>query len=117
MGHISKEGFIGYLNLIGLSREFRTNTNELVDATFHSQLAYLGIEGLRGRTRLEDIAQHERLLGSLSTIHEVKGDIERIDIRIIRVIDEHATTLSLFYFQSHGHRLKLGHTSGYLAGG
>ena len=41
---ISKELLISYLNLIGLSGELRTNTNELGDATLGGQLAYLSVE-------------------------------------------------------------------------
>ena len=109
---ISKELLISYLDLIGLSSEFRSNTNELGDASLNSQLADLSVELGRRYTCLENIAQYERALLSLSTLHEIEGDIERVDIRVVRVVDKYASTLPLFYLQSHGNRLKLWHTVG-----
>ena len=46
-------------------------------------------------------------------IHEVESDVQRIDIRIITIVDQRATSYSLFDLQTHCHRFKVSHPLGY----
>ena len=114
MGHVHEELLVGHLDLVGLRREFRTDTYKLLDATLHDQFAHLGIECLGRSARLEDIAENQRLLGSLTTVHEVESNVERVDVTIIRVVDQQATTLAFLHFQSHRYRLQTRHAFGQL---
>ena len=100
MGHTGEELLIGNLNLISLRHQFGTDTDELLDATLHGEVAHLGIERFWGRTRLEHITEDERLFQHplrLTTVHEVEGDIERVDVTVIRVVDQQATALSFLH--------------------
>ena len=114
MGHTDEERLIGDLDTVCLCGEFRADANELFNTTLHGEFAHLGIEGLGRGSRLEDIAENERLLQTsppyLTTVHEVEGDIEGVDIRVIRVVDEHTTALAFLHLKAHGHRFKFWHT-------
>ena len=61
---------------------------------------------------LVDIAQYQRTMSSLmirSAVHEVERNSQGVDIRVIRVVNQCTTVLSLLHLQSHGHRLQLRH--------
>ena len=45
------------------------------------------------------------------TIHKVEGYIQRVDIRIIGIVYQRTTSLSLLDFQAHRYRLQLLHPS------
>ena len=47
-------------------------------------------------------------------VHEVEGDVERVDVRVVRVVYQCTTVLSLFHLHSHGHRFQISHALGYL---
>ena len=45
-----------------------------------------------------------------ATLHEVKGDVKRCKVRVIRVVYERTASLSVLYLKAHGYRLQHGHT-------
>ena len=113
MGHAGKELLIGNLNLISLRHQLWSDTDELLNATLHSQVAHLGIERFRRSTCLEHIREDQGLLQHpfrLTTVHEVEGDIKRVDITVIGVVDQQTSTLTFLHLQAHGHRFELRHT-------
>ena len=119
MIHVGKELLVGNLDSVSLCREFRTDANKLVDTTLHRQVAHLSIEFIGGRTGLEDITEDQRLRQTacrLTTLHEIEGNIKRVDITIVRVVDEQTTALSFLDLQTHGNRFEFGHAVGQLAG-
>ena len=59
MVHVGKEQFIGDMDSVCLGCEFGANTYEFVDATLHTEVRDLGIEGLRGGTGLEHVREDE----------------------------------------------------------
>ena len=95
-----------------LLAEFRTDTDELHHATLASQIAYFLIKSLWRKTALIDVAQYQRMATATmvrTTVHEVEGDVERIDVAVVAVVDEGATMLSHLHFQSHRHRFQFCH--------
>ena len=44
-----------------------------------------------------------------TAVHEVEGDIERIDITVVAVVDQRTSVLSYLHLQSHCHRFELCH--------
>ena len=119
MIHVGKELLVGDLDSISLCREFRTDANKLVDTTLDGQVAHLSIEFIGGRTSLEDITEDQCLRQTacrLTTLHEIEGNIKRVDITIVRVVDEQTTALTFLYLQTHGNRFEFGHAIGQLAG-
>ena len=95
-----------------LLAEFWSDTDELHHATLASQVAHLLIESLRRQTALIDVAQYQRMATATmvwTAVHEVEGDVERIDIAVVAVVDKGATMLSHLHFQSHRHRFQFCH--------
>ena len=60
--HISEELLIGDLDPVCLGREFRADTDELIDATLETEVGDLGVELVRGRTGLEHVGENESLV-------------------------------------------------------
>ena len=60
--HISEELLIGDLDPVCLGREFRADTDELIDATLETEVGDLGIESLRDYTRLKNIRENQSLV-------------------------------------------------------
>ena len=114
MGHIGEEVLIGYLYLVGLSHKFLSDANELGDTPLDAEVAHLSIESLWRRARLENIAEDEGLLRGLTTLHEVEGDVEGVDVTIVGVVDEDTAALTFLHLEAHGDGLKTGHTLGQL---
>ena len=123
--HVVEEPLLTYLYLRCLTGYLWADTDKTVYAALQNQVGHLTIE-LRGRlTRLVDITQNQGLLDLRierrglrfilnSTVHEVEGDVEGVDIAVVRVVDEGQTTLSLLHLQTHGDRLQLRHPLGNL---
>ena len=44
-----------------------------------------------------------------TAVHEVEGDIERVDITVVAVVDQRTSVLSYLHLQSHCHRFELCH--------
>ena len=84
------------------------------------EVRHLAIEFHRRLTALIDITQYQGLGGLRSilnsAVHEVQGNVERVDIAVIRVVDECQSTLSLLYLQAHGDRFQMSHPPGNLFG-
>ena len=58
------------------------------------------------------VAQDECALASLmvgAAVHEVESNVERVDVRVVRVVDERASVLSLFHLQAHSYRFQILH--------
>ena len=107
-----EESLVGYGNHISLRLDSRTDTYQAVDTPFLTEVADLPVEFRLIHTRLLDITQYQRTSTTLilwATIHKVESDIQRVDIRIIGVVDECASMLSLFDLQTHGDRFQLRH--------
>ena len=49
--------------------------------------------------------------------HEVEGNVEGVDVGVVRVVDERAAVVAFLHLQAHGNWLKVGHTVGKLLGG
>ena len=119
MRHIGKELLIGDLNLISLRHQLWSDTDELLNATLHSQVAHLGIERFRRSTCLKHIREDQGLLQHpfrLTTVHEVEGDIKRVDITVIGVVDQQTSTLTFLHLQTHRHRFEFRHAVSQLTG-
>ena len=61
---------------------------------------------------LEDIAQYQGMSAAFmvgTAAHEIERDVERVDIRVVAVVDKGAAMLSLLHLQSHGDRLEQCH--------
>ena len=110
MRHIGKKLLVGHLDLVCLGRQLRTDADELLDAALHSQFVHLGIKHLGRRARLEDITEDQCLFRSLTTVHEVEGDVKGVDVTVVRVVDEDTAALPLLHLQTHRYRLQLRHT-------
>ena len=100
-----------------LGRDAGAYSDEGVDAALLAQRVHLAVQLLVGHAALEDVAQYERAADSLAAAHEVEGDVERVDVRVVRVVDERAAVLAFLHLQSHGHGLQMGHALGQLVGG
>ena len=117
MLHIGEEAFVIDTDLICLRRYLGADADKLVDAALHSQVAHLGIERLGSNTTLEDVTEDERLSLRLTTVHEVEGDIQRVDVAVVGVVDQDTAALPFLHFQTHGHRLQGRHALGKLLRG
>ena len=113
MRHTGKELLIRDLNLISLRHQLWPDTDELLNATLHGQVAHLGIERFRRGTCLKHIREDQGLLQHpfrLTTVHEVEGNIKRVDVTVIGVVDQQTSTLTFLHLQTHGHRFEFRHT-------
>ena len=90
--------------------------DEMLDATLDTKAIDLAVEVVVAHAALVDVAENQRALGFLATSHKVEGDIERIDVGIIRVVDEDTAVLPFLHFQSHGNRFEVRHTLAELFG-
>ena len=114
---IGKELLVGYLYLVGLCCQLRTNTNKLGYAALCGQIAHLCVEFAGRYSCLEYVAEDERTVLALATTHKVERYVERVDIRIIRVVYQYASTLSFLHFESHSYRLQFWHAVSQFAWG
>ena len=70
-----------------MSSDAGTNGNQFVDTTLHAECIDLGIEFGIGHTTLKNIAENERALLTLTACHEVEGDVQRVDVVVVGVVD------------------------------
>ena len=111
--HTREESFISNLNIIGMRHDGRTDTYQTVDAALLTEVAYLTIEFCLIHTHLLDITENQGATAPFvvrAAIHEIEGNIQRVDIRIVRVVDQRTATNTLLHFQAHGNRFQLRHT-------
>ena len=113
--HIGKELLVGYLYLVGLCCQLRTDTYKLGYAALCGQIAHLCVEFAGRYSCLEYITEDQCTVLALTTTHKVERYVERVDIRIIRVVYQYASTLSFLHLQSHGYRLQFWHAVGQFA--
>ena len=74
----------------------------------------MGIKRLWRGASLEHIREDEgftlsRLTSLITALHKVEGDVEGVDIAVVRVVDENTAMLSLLHLQPHGDRLQMRH--------
>ena len=94
------------------SRYLLSYPDELSHTAVHSQLHHSLIQALSRFSALIDITKYQRTSFAFlfrPSAHKIKRYIQRIDIRVIRVIDKSTAMPSLLHFQSHRHRLQLRH--------
>ena len=48
--------------------------------------------------------------GLRTSAHEIEGDVERLYIRVIGVVDEGASVLAVLHLQAHCHLFQMAHT-------
>ena len=89
----------------------RANAYQLVDIALHTKITNLTIEFRRGHSTLEDIAEYQRSTTLVvdATTHKVEGNTQRVDIRIIRVVDQCTASLTFLHLKAHGNRFERGH--------
>ena len=112
-----EEVLLLHLYEVSMSHYLRSDADNLVHTALYGEIAYLGIEFFQGFACLIDIAKNERAALSLmvrTTAHKVEGYVERIDIRVIRVVDKRTSVDSLLHLQAHCHRLKSLHALCYV---
>ena len=98
----------------------RTDTDKALHATLADEGGHLCVEGVFVLAALENIAEDERALATLvvgAATHEVEGNVEGVDVGVVRVVDERAAVVAFLHLQAHGDWLKVGHTVGKLLGG
>ena len=81
--HGGEEEFLGKLYLVGMGGEHRAYADELHHAALAGQVAHFLVEPFGLVAALEDVAQDERAPTALvvgSPVHEVEGDVERVDV-------------------------------------
>ena len=112
-----EEELLRDLYFVGILTDNLTDTDELHHAALAGQVADLVIEFSWLLPALEDVAEDERTTAAFmvgTAIHEVKRDVERVDIRVVRVVDQCTAVAAFLHLQTHGNRLQLLHTFGKL---
>ena len=107
--HTCKEVLFRQVYCARLSRDVGAYAYELVHTALCGQLAHFGIEPLRTLAALVDVAQYERAAAPVvvgAAVHEVEGDVERVDVGVVGVVYERAAALPLLHLKAHGHRLQ-----------
>ena len=99
-----KEVFLAHGEGIGRCRNLSTNADKFADAALLAEHVHLSVQLGRVLAALVNVAQDEGVSGCrlLAAAHEVEGDVERMDVVVVGVVDQGATVLTLFHFQSHG---------------
>ena len=115
--YVMEEVLLLHLYKVSMSHYLRSDADNLVHTTLYGEVAHLGIEFFQRFACLIDIAEDKRASLSLvvrTTVHKVEGYVERIDIRVIRVVDKRTSVDSLLHLQAHCHRLKSLHALCYV---
>ena len=110
-----EEVFLLNLYQVGMLHNLRTDAYYLLNAALHTEVGYFLVEHVERFARLVDVAEYERALASLvvgAAAHEVERYVERVDVRVVRVVDERAALLTLFHFEAHRHRFERRHALG-----
>ena len=97
---------------MGARTDFFSHTDNLFYSSSFCHFCYPAVESAWWFATLEYITQYESAflgLGVGTATHEVEGDVKRMDIRVICVIDECTTIHSVFYLQTHRNRFQSRH--------
>ena len=89
-----------------------TDTDELLNTTFLTQECHLIIKVLIRVATLQNITQNQCAPATLvvrTTVHEVKCNIQRIEVRVVGVVNERTSVLSFLHLQAHSYWLQLCH--------
>ena len=109
---VREKVFLGHLYHVSLRRNLRTYANNLLHPTLARHSRHVGIEFVQRSAALIDVAQNECPPAPLMvgpSVHKVKSDVERVDVRVVRVVYQCASPLSFLYLQTHRHRLESPH--------
>ena len=115
-----EEELLGDLYLVGVLTDDLSDTDKLHHATLTGQVADLVIEFCWFLATLEDVAEDERTPTAFmvgTAIHEVQRNVERVDIRVVRVVDQRTAVAPFLHLQAHGNWLQLLHALGKLISG
>ena len=94
---------------MGVGRYYGPYGHQLIDALLLEHLRQMGVEHHGGNTALLNIAQNKRLglpFTFRTAIHKMKGNIQTIQVAVVRVVDKCAVADTGLYLQTHGYRLK-----------
>ena len=104
---------------VGIVGDDGADADELLHATLLSETAHLAVEVSGGHATLLDIAEDKCAATTLmvgTTVHEVEGDVERVDVGVVRVVDESAAVATFLDLETHGDGLKFAHALTELVG-
>ena len=107
------EALIGQMQAVGMVANVWANANELLHAALGTEARHLRVELVGSESRLQDVAQYQcasAVLVVRTSVHKVEGNVQRVDVRVVAVVDEGAAMLPLFHLKAHGHGFKGGHT-------
>ena len=110
--NVVEEVFLLNLYQVGMLHNLRTDAYYLLNAALHTEVGYFLVEHVERFAGLVDVAEYERALASLmvgAAVHEVERNVERVDVRVVRVVDQRAALLTLFHFEAHRYRLERRH--------
>ena len=99
-----KKEFLRQLNLFRLRTKLRPDTDEFLYVALQSEIRNLFIQLSGSLSALVNIAQNESVSAPFmvgAAVHKVECDIQRVDIRVVRVVDQRASVLPFFHFQAH----------------
>ena len=79
----------------------RTYADKFLHTTLFGQVRYFAIQFIVGQSALQDVAQHQCSLLPIvvgTAVHKVESDVQRVDIRVVRVVDERASVKPFLHF-------------------
>ena len=101
-----------------LCADMRAYSQQMTNATLHTETVDLAVEVVVGHSTLIDITKDkDTSLREGSACHKVERNIEGIDIAVVRVVDENTAMLSLLHLQTHCYWFQQRHTFSQLVGG
>ena len=101
-GDAREGGLVGHKGL--------ADADEAVHAARCHHLADLLIEFGWRDARLLNVREDERGMGVLSglaAVQEVEGNVQRIDVGVVEIVDEGRMAHAVLHLQAHGHGLQL----------
>ena len=113
----STEKILFYLKTGSSSPNFLSYPDNLLYSPAMYQFGYLTIKQFAALSCFKHIREDKCPFFSFiirTTRHKVKSNIQRSQIRIITIIDQHTAILALFYRQTHSNLFQTRHALGYL---
>ena len=104
--HLKTRCLLGY---------FFSHPDNAVYATAMHQVSHLTVKQARRLSAFKNIRENQSTLTSLvfrTTHHKVESYIERSIIRVITIVYQHTSVLTLFHLHTHGHRFQMSHPLG-----
>ena len=80
-------------NTTFVGANLRSYADELLHTALLDQTRHLAIQFCIGQTALQNVAQHQCSLLPIvvgTAVHKVESDVKRVDIRVVRIVDERA---------------------------